>query len=338
MKRILVTGATGFLGRHVTETLLENSKDSAAPTDRIRILCRSGNPWPCEPRVECVGGDVLDRDAVARAVSGVDVVLHLAGVVSRDAAARQTMEEVHVGGTRNVCDAAIAAGRPRIVVASSSGTIAASRTPAIHTESAPWATDVVSGWPYYMSKIEQERLALSYHEREGLDVVILNPSILLGPGDIRRSSTNDVRAFLDGQIPNVPSGGLNFVDARDAARAFVAAVDQGRAGRRYLICGHNMTIREFFELLERLSGVRRPRLVLPEWLARLTAAIARPAMALAGSRFPIDDASIEMAYRFWYCDSRLAGADLGFVPRPGEETLRDTIEFIRREPSPAGAR
>jgi hypothetical protein len=61
-------------------------------------------------------------------------------------------------------------------------------------------------------------------------------------------------------------------------------------------------------------------------------------MALAGSRFPIDDASIEMAYRFWYCDSRLAGADLGFVPRPGEETLRDTIEFIRREPSPAGAR
>jgi dihydroflavonol-4-reductase len=261
----------------------------------------------------------------------MDVVLHLAGIVRRDPGAGESMRRVHVDGTRHVCEAALAHGRPRVIVASSSGTIAVSRKPVIHDESAPYATEVAAPWPYYLSKIEQERLAFSYHEERGLDVVVLNPSILFGPGDARRSSTGDVRNFLERKVPSVPSGGLNFVDARDAAHAFVSAIDRGRSGRRYLIGGPNLTIREFFALLERVSGVAGPKLQCPEWLARTGAAVLRKAMALGAAEFPLDDASIEMAYRFWYCSSERAASELGFRPRPGIDTLRETVSFIRSE-------
>lgn len=322
MSRILVTGATGFLGRHVVDTLLE------AGPDPIRILFRNENPWAGDPRVEGTPGDITDRDSVARAVSGVAVVLHLAGIVRRDPASADLMRRVHVEGTRNVCESALREPGKRVVVASSSGTFAVSREPLTHTETSPFAIDVTRTWPYYVSKIEQERLASSYHEPGRIEIVTLSPSILLGPGDIHRSSTNDVRAFLDRKIPNVPSGGLNFVDVRDAARAFVSATEAGRGGERYLLGGHNMTIREFFELLERVSGVPRPRLVLPEWLARTGAALLRRASALAGSKFPVDDQSVQMAYRYWYCDSSKARRDLRFEVRPAEVTLRDTITDI----------
>jgi dihydroflavonol-4-reductase len=241
------------------------------------------------------------------------------------------MRRVHVDGTRHVCEAALRSGRPRIVVASTSGTIAVSREPVIHDESSGYATTVVRLWPYYLSKIEQERLVLDLHERDGLDAVLLNPSILYGPGDVYRSSTDDVRHFIDGRIPNVPSGGLNFVDVRDAARAFVRALTRGETGERYLIGGANLTVSEFFGLLEQVSGVRAPRLRLPEAIARAGAALMRAGAKIVGSRYPIDDISITMAYRYWYCDSRRAEDELDHRPRAAEITLQDTIAYIRGE-------
>jgi len=334
MKRILVTGATGFLGRHVIDILLGRDAPSPYPDIQIRILSRSAHPWADEPRIESIRADIMDREAVRNAVSDCGVVVHLAGIVQRGRDAAGTMHEVHVGGTRNICEAALANDTPRVVVASSSGTIAVSRKPVVHTESAPYAEEVVAHWPYYVSKIAQEKLAFSFAKPGNLEVVVLNPSILLGPGDVYRSSTDDVRAFLERKIPNIPSGGLNFVDARDAAQAFVRAIEKGRNGQRYLVGGPNMTIREFFGRIEAVSGVRKPALSLPEWLARGSAALARRVLPVFGSSFPIDDASIEMAYRFWYCNCSLAEKELGFQSRPADITLADTVRFIRAGHAP----
>lgn len=328
MTEILVTGATGFLGRHVVAGLLQAGRSP------VRILCRGHHPWPDESRIEAVTGDIRDPEAVRKAMAGTRVVLHLAGMVKRGPDAAGQLREVLVEGTRHVCDAALASPGTRVVLASSSGTFAVGREPVVYDESAPYAVTVTARWPYYVAKTEQEQLALDYARREDLDVVVLNPSILLGPGDIHRSSTNDVRVFLGGKVPNVPSGGLNFVDVRDAARAFVAAIDKGERGQRYLLGGHNMSIRDFFQLLERVSGIRGPRLVLPEWLARAGAALMRWAARLTGSEFPIDDASVEMSYRYWYCDSTRAREALGFEARPAEDTIRDTIDYIRSEGKP----
>ena len=325
MRKVLVTGATGFLGRHLVEKLL-------AAKQRVRLLCRRGADWRGDPSVEIVEGDILDPHAVGRAVAGVEGVFHLAGRVSRDPADAAALYDLHVRGTRNVCEAALAQGRSRVVLASSSGTIAASRTPVLHTEEAPYIVELAGRWPYYLSKIFQEKIALAYHHHHQLPVVVLNPSLLLGPGDERLSSVGDVLLFLQGHFLNIPSGGLNFVDARDTAAAMVQAMEKGVPGQRYLIGGHNMTIREFFALLERVSGVRGPRWELPESWSRGGAALLGWFYRMAGSRYPVEDETIEMGYRFWYCDSRRARQELGFDPRPAEETLRDTIAYLRRRP------
>jgi len=325
MRKVLVTGATGFLGRHLVEKLL-------AEKHRVRLLCRRAADWRGDPSVEILEGDILDPRAVGRAVAGIEGVFHLAGRVSRDPADAAALYDLHVRGTRNVCEAALAQGRSRVVLASSSGTIAASRTPVLHTEEAPYIVELAGRWPYYLSKIYQEKIALAYHHHHQLPVVVLNPSLLLGPGDERLSSIGDVLLFLQGHFLNIPSGGLNFVDARDAAAAMVKAMEKGVPGRRYLIGGHNMTIREFFALLERVSGVRGPRWELPESWSRGGAALLGWFYRMAGSRYPVEDETIEMGYRFWYCDSRRARQELGFDPRPAEETLRDTITYLRQRP------
>lgn len=319
---LLVTGATGFLGRHLVDHLRLTSDAT------VRVLARGPTPWDRNPTVEVVRGDVLDPGVVQSALDGVSGIFHLAGLVTRDPGRAAELYELHVHGTRQLCELALAAGRPRIVLSSSSGTIAASRTAVLHSEEAPYANDVVGQWPYYLSKIYQEKLALSYGAR-GLEVVSLNPSLLLGPGDERLSSTGDVKMFLEGAIHTIPSGGLNFVDVRDAVPAFARAMEVGVPGRRYLVGSYNMTVREFFTLLARVSGVRAPALAVSERRSRQAAALGRAVYRFVGRRFPLDDATVEMAYRFWFLDNARARAELGFTARPAEDTLRDTVAFLR---------
>lgn len=335
MKKFLVTGATGFLGRRLIERLLTQlaNDPDAAP---IRVLARGAHPWQEDRRVEVVDGDICDPQAVDRAVAGVAGIFHLAGFVSRHPAQAARLYETHIRGTQNVCASALRHGQPRIVLCSSSGTIAASRQPVMHTEDSPFTYEVVGHWPYYLSKIYQEKLALAYHAHGGLPVVVVCPSLILGPGDERLSSTADVQMFLDGSIANVPSGGLNFVDVRDAADGFIRAMEVGVLGRRYLLGAYNLTIKEFFALLERLSGVRGPRWELPEPWARRGAALLRRLYSMVGRRFPLDDVTVEMAYRFWYFDNARARAELGFAPRSAEETIRDTVAYLRARNSRPG--
>ncbi|MBI4466345.1 MAG: NAD-dependent epimerase/dehydratase family protein [Acidobacteria bacterium] len=324
MKTVLVTGATGFLGRHLVENLLERREAA------VRLLCRRRRSWTGPGEVEIVEGDILDPQAVERAVAGVSGIFHLAGLVSRDPAKAALLFDTHIRGTGNLCRSALAHRRPKIVLVSSSGTIAASRAPRIYTEDSPYSVDLGGRWPYYLSKIYQEKLALSYFAHHQLPVVVVNPSLLLGPGDERLSSTGDVALFLGGHFLNNPGGGLNFVDVRDAAAAVATALNTGVPGRRYLIGGHNMTVKEFFALLERISGMPAPRWSLPERWSRAGAALLRWLYDWVGTTYPVDDVTVEMGYRFWYFDSARAQAELGLRPRPAEETLRDTVDYLRQ--------
>ena len=324
MKRFLVTGATGFLGSHLVNRLL------ARQDVTTRILCRGANRWTDIDRVEIVYGDILDVAVVERASRGVEGIFHLAGFVTRDRSRFSELFDTHIRGTKNLCDSAIRNGSPRVIVTSSSGTIAASRVPIMQNEDSPFANEVASHWPYYLSKIYQEKLALAFHENQGLPVIIVSPSLLLGPGDERLSSTGDVRLFLNRKIANVPAGGLNFVDVRDAAAALISAMETGVSGRRYLVGGYNMMLKEFFGMLERLSGVKAPKMELPESWSRTGAAILRRLYKVVGREYPLDDTTVEMAYRFWYVDNSRARKELGLNPRPAEETLRDTIGYLQQ--------
>jgi dihydroflavonol-4-reductase len=325
MKTILVTGSTGFLGKH----LIEQLKD-AEPEARLRLLCRNGTPFQGDPQCEIVQGDITSPEEVSRAAAGANEVYHLAGIVDRDPRMHWRLYQTHVGGTRNVCEAMMEHGVEKAVMVSSSGTVAVGHEPIERDETWGYANDVVAEWPYYLSKIFAEKAALWYASHHKLPITVVNPSLLLGPGDERQSSTGDVALYLGGQIKVIPSGGLNLVDVRDAAAGLIAAMRRGRPGERYLLGGPNWTFREWIHRVARLSGIRPPSVEPPVGLSVFGGRLLRRLMPLVGKEFKLDEPSIKMSALFWYCDSTKARQELGFTTRDPLETLRETIDDIRQ--------
>jgi dihydroflavonol-4-reductase len=322
--KTLITGGTGFLGAHLLAQLIEEG------AKHLRVMATSIPPWIEALGVETVQGSITNAGDVARAVEGVTEVYHLAGRVSREQRDAREMYSIHVDGTRLLCEAASAAGVKSIVMASTSGTIAVTaKGDTIPDEDGPAPLDIVTRWPYYASKVYQERVALEYFNGKDRRLVMLNPSLLLGPGDERLSSTKVVLDFLARKINAVPSGGLSFVDVRDAAAAFRAAMKSGRHGERYLLGAVNWSFETFFARLARLTKTPAPRLFLPKSIAVTGAQVFDALFRQWNHTPPVEAAAVEMAEYFWYLDSTKAREELSFTPRDPAETLHDTVVYIR---------
>jgi dihydroflavonol-4-reductase len=209
--------------------------------------------------------------------------------------------------------------------------VAVSKDPAdIRDEKAPAPVEIIARWPYYRAKLYAERAAFD-RNGPGFEVVAVNPSILLGPGDVHGSSTEDVVSFLERRLPFVPAGGLSFVDARDAAKGMALAMEKGRAGERYLLGAANMSLEVFFKRLERVSGVAAPALRLPRsvTLAKAGAHLLERAKKHIALDVPVDPVSAEMGQHFWYLDATRAQRELGWAARDPVETLSDTVRDLR---------
>lgn len=320
----LITGGTGFLGAHLVRQLVaDGAKD-------IRVMATSIPDWLVGLGVETFEGSITKEDDVKRAVEGISDIYHLAGKVSRERDEAREMYKVHVEGTRLLCDAAKTAGAKSIVLASSSGTIAVTEDgEVVPDESYPPPLDIVSRWPYYASKLYQEMAALERFQGKGLRLVIMNPSLLLGPGDERLSSTKVVLDFMARKISAVPGGGLSFVDARDAANAFRVAMKQGQHGERYLLGVANWTFQRFFDRLQRLTKISAPKFALPAKLMVTGSQIVDSLFKQWNFASPVEPAAIEMAQYFWYLNCAKASRELSFRPRDPGETLHDTVSYLR---------
>ena len=323
-KKILITGGTGFLGTHIVRQFLD------AGETNLKVMASRVPEWMKDAGIKAVEGSVTNRDDVAKACKNVSAIFHLAGKVSRDNDDAAEMNKIHLEGTRLLCEAAREAGVQTMVLTSSSGTVAVSEDGQVVDETFPQPVDVFSRWAYYASKYYQERTAIENFDGEGRKLVILNPSLLLGPDDERLSSTKPVLDFLARKIPYSPSGGLNFVDARDAAAAFITALEKGKHQEKYLLGAANMTFEQFFGRLERLSGIAAPRLRVPKQLAMAGSSIINSVFKNWGRSSPVMPNEVEQAEYFWYFDSSKAIEELGFAPRDPQETLNDTITYLRQ--------
>ncbi len=272
---------------------------------------------------------MLDAATVREAARGCDGAIHCAGKVSRDPADAGEMRELHVRGTRALVEGCEAAGVSRVVIASTSGVVAVSEDPdQVATEDDPTPYHLVNQWPYYRAKLWAEEAALA-KSRAGLEIMAVNPSLVLGPGDARGSSTEDVRLFLDGRVAAIPSGGISYVDARDVAEAMALALERGRGGRRYLLGACNLTFRELFARLERASGVKGPWVTLPREATKAVGAILERFAAAVGREPEVDAESLELAAHYWYVDAARAEQELGWAPRDPIATLADTVADLR---------
>lgn len=317
--RLLVTGGTGFLGTHLVPRLLQAGH-------AVRLIARN-EPTGALAGAEYVQGDLQDRDAVRRALEGVEAVYHLAGLVSFQPKDARRMFALHVDATRELLRDVREAGVKRVVLASTSGTIAVSETARLGRETDDYPIPVVGRWPYYLSKIYEEKLALEYCKRHAIPLVVLNPSLLMGPGDDRLSSTWTVVKFLNGDIPSLPTGGMSFVDARDAADAFVQALTRGEVYGRHLM-GVNLSMADFFGRLSRLTGVPLPRLRLSKRGNILGAKLLEQWATLRGTSAALDPQEVEIGEHFFYLDASKAEAELGFRARDPGATLSDTVQYL----------
>ena len=317
--RIALTGATGYLGRHIVAQLVNNH-------DLVCISRGGRAPTGCTAKKI----DVVKGRGLKAAFAKADVVVHAAGRVSHAPEQAQEILDVHLNGTRNVLEAAASARVARVILLSTSGTIAVSTKPdAMATESDPVPDALISSWPYYRSKLYAEQLAMGF---EGLDVLSLNPSLLLGPGDeLGGASTHAVSVFLDQGIPIAPPGGISFVDVRDVAVMVEAALTQGRPGERYLLASGNMRFVDFYARLARITGRDAPVMAMPQMTRRVLEWF--PAWGTGrgigmGVGPVISRADLELSSHYWYASAAKAEIELGFSPRDPLTTLEDTVSDI----------
>lgn len=320
----LVTGGTGFLGRHLIEQLVARGETN------IRVLSRQFDLGLSDLGVEIVEGSLSNADDVRRAVAGVTRVYHCAGLVERDPAEAHRMYAVHVDGTRRLLDALREQSVERIVVASTSGTVGVSDDPKfVANDSSPFVEQYARRWPYYLSKISQEKVCQKFIEDHNLPIIQMRPTLLLGPGDWRQSSTGDVLLFLQKKVPARLSGGISLVDVRDVAEAFILAMNTPEASGTYLLGAANWSLDDFFKQLESVSGVSAPRISIPDELAVKGSRFLNGALKMLGANNGIDPVSVEMGTLYWYIDSTKARRELGWMPREATVTLRDTVRWLR---------
>ncbi|MFY0524987.1 NAD-dependent epimerase/dehydratase family protein [Archangium gephyra] len=324
--KLLVTGGTGFLGAHLVPRLV-------AAGHEVRIIGRSKPAGPGLEKAEYVQGDLKNREVVRRALEGVQAVYHLAGLVSFQDKDARRMYELHVDSTRELLRDVRESGVQRVILASTSGTIAVSKEERVGTEDDGYPIEVVGRWPYYLSKIYEEKLALEYCRQHAIPLVVLNPSLLMGPGDDRLSSTWTVMKFLQGEIPAMPGGGMSFVDVRDAADAFVNALTRGEVYGRHLM-GVNLSMPDFFERLERLSGVKAPRLKLPSQVNVLGAKVLEQVAKWRGTKPTLDPQEVDIGEHWFWLDASKAERELGFKARDVHETLHDTVQYLYTRMAP----
>ncbi|MSO41238.1 MAG: NAD-dependent epimerase/dehydratase family protein [Solirubrobacterales bacterium] len=316
MATTLVTGGTGFIGSHLVRALARRG-------DELRLLLRErSDASPLEGiEFERVAGDIVDRDSVARAMKGVDRVFHVAGRTSLRRSARERVFEVNVEGTRNVLEAALRAGAERAVFTSSTAAIGPAQPGETADENQPYSGGPL-GIPYVDSKHEGELVATRVAAR-GLPVVIVNPSFVLGPDDPTGTSNQLVTRLLRRRIPAYVDGALNVVDVRDVAQGHLLADERGHEGERYILAGRNFTLGRLFADLARIGGVPPPPLRLPG----APAAAVVEALENAGLPMPTSADEVLSGTQWWTYRADKAKRELGFQPRPHEETLEDTVRW-----------
>lgn len=319
MKPALVTGASGFLGWHVAQAL----RKRGIP---VRALVRRPEAVK-DLDAEIVPGDLRDAEAVRRAASGCGLVFHVAADYRLWVQRPREMYESNVGGTRHVLEAARAAGAERIVYTSTVGCIGFVEG-GLGDETTPVSLADMTGH-YKRSKwlAEQEALAAA---RQGLPVVIVNPTAPVGAHDVKPTPTGQtILDFLRGRMPAYVDTGLNIVDAADAAEGHWLACERGRTGERYILGGENLTLKQILDLLSKISGLPAPRLRLPWAVAFAAAAVDTARARLTGKppRAPLD--AVRMARKKMWVTHAKAERELGYRPAPAETALRHAVEWFR---------
>jgi len=332
---LVVTGAAGFLGNALVRALLERRSHAEEPsslTDPIKALVRPGGDTSCFTGldVEVVEADIRDVDTLVEAFHEASGVFHLAGEVSIASWGLKRLRETNVHGTKCVIEACKRAGVSRLVYTSS---IHALLEPPFGkcADEDSCIDPVVSKGPYAKTKAEATLLVLAAASKQ-LETVAVYPSGIIGPYDWRPSHLGRVvLGFAGHKLGAYVDGAYNFVDSRDVADGTVAAYERGRSGEGYLLCGHEVTVRELLDTIERVSGVPAPRLRLNFDFVRSVSPIIPVYYWISGQEPIFTSQSLDIVRSNCAMSRAKAERELDYSPRPFRDTIEDTIDWFRKQ-------
>jgi dihydroflavonol-4-reductase len=285
------------------------------PASRLALL--DGLP------VEHALGDLTRPETLAAAMRGVDAVFHVAAQLG-DSTDPQRFYAVTVAGTRAVLEAAQAAGADRLVHTSSVAALGVPEQPGLMDENHTW--NYPAGlWHYgyakYLAELEVQKAVAA-----GLDAVIVNPSLVFGPGDLYRVSSSIVTRMARRPLPVSAPGGVNVVHVNDVVAGHLPALERGATGERYILGGENLSIADFLSAIAAVTGVTAPGMTLPGWLVRLVAGVLRRRLPFS---LPVSGEILAMAGRNFYYDTAKSRRELKLpAPIPAIDALADAWQWF----------
>jgi dihydroflavonol-4-reductase len=323
MATVLVTGGSGFIGRNVVDALLSRG-------ERVRVLDVAA-PDRRDGRLEFARGSISDPAAADAALIGIERVYHLAAIPHLWCVDKRDFDIVNRRGTEVMLAAAAKGGVRRFVHCSTESILLPKKANghAIDESAEPLLADMPG--PYTRSKYLAERAALDA-ARNGMDVVVVNPTVPIGPGDRNMTPPAEMLAlFLSGGSPFFLDCVLNLVDVRDVAAGIVLAGDVGRSGQRYVLGGENIALRDLLPRLQELSGKRMPNRAVPVPVAMVTGLLAGWVADRITHKPPVATSEgVALALRSAPFDSGKAKRELGYAPRPVDRALTEAVEAFKR--------
>jgi len=318
----VVTGATGHVGNVLVRELVRRGQAVRAvvlPSETTEAIAGLD--------AEVVRADVREPGSLERAFAGADLVYHLAGIITIDDGQARLLEEVNVGGARNVARACLAVGARRMVYTSSVHALEVSPPGVALCETTEFRPELLDG-DYARSKARAS-IEVLQGVAKGLDAVMVFPSGIIGPYDFRLSEMGALLVdCARGRLRAYVDGAYDFVDVRDVAVGLMLAAEKGRPGEGYILSGERISVADLLALLERVTGVRSKARRLPTWLARFAAQFTPIYYRLRRAKPRFTSYSLRVLTSNCLMSSAKATRELGYKPRPLSETVRNTIEWF----------
>lgn len=321
----LLTGGTGLLGANLARLLCSQG-------ERPRILLRehSDRRGLHGLSYDEVIGDILSPLSMAQGFKGVKQLYHVAGAIRFDPFSRGRLQEVNIQGTQNVLATARQAGVRRVLVVSSAATVGHGTLDAPATEESSYNFEGDN--PYHESKRAAEALALAASD-EQMEVVIANPTVVVGPYDVLPSTMGELLLFVvKGLAVAYPSGGFNVVNAMDVAEGLQKVMQKGKPKERYLLGGENLTFRQFLTLCAEEAGVAPPRLPMPKQISKAAGHVGDRLGFLSPELFKFLNTPFLQALDVpAYQSSGKAMRELGYRVHPIRLGIREALRWFQEQ-------